>query len=903
MASGLLPLGRSMPPRLESWINRTLAAWTDAVGRHARATVLALLTATVLLGLYAGTHLRLNTDTGTLIDDGLPFRQTHARFASRFPVLDDALLVVVDADTPARAQQAAADLADRLGARPDLFTDVFVVGAGRFFERAALLHLDLPDLERVATRVAELQPLLAGLAGARDPAGLAVLLERHLDGAGRTSTAASALVLEQVTRALTTAHDPDAAPLAWEAIVADSTALDLPRRRVIVAQPVLDFRSLLPARRPIEAVRTTAEALGLEPAGGVRVRVTGNPALNHEEMAGLVWDIGVSSFFSFALVTLVLYAALRSVRLVAAALATLLAGLVWTGAFAAAAVGSVNLVSICFGVLCIGLGVDFAIHMGMSYAARRRRGLAHAPALREAARTTGSSLVLCALTTTIGFWVFVPTPYRGVGELGLISGAGMIVSLGLTMTLLPALLGSVLGDDRPWAAAEPDARGRTRRDRRRTVLRAAALLLGSALVLLPQSRFDPNVVRVRNPATESVQAFRDLLAATDVSPWNIDVLVPDLDAARRLADRVAGLDVVARTVTLGDLVPERQEEKLALLARLGAAMRVPALPEGTPPPAPVAAQVAALRALEARLGATPVEAMPPALGRRLQRLHRALGRFLGGLERQADPGARLAALDRVLLGALPEELDRLRRLLAPTPVTVDDVPAELRGRMLAPDGQARVQVFARDDLGDGTRLAAFVDAVRAVHPDVTGLAVNILEFGRATVASLRQALVSALVLIVGLLWLLWRRVSSVVLVLVPLLLGAALTGAAMVVLGIPYNFVNVIVLPLLLGIGVDSGIHLVHQAEHQPDAGRLGSTTARAVFYSAVTTITSFGSLAFSAHAGMASLGTLLVVGLLLVLGCNLLVLPALLAWRRGPATARRTGGEGDYGLRPALVD
>jgi hypothetical protein len=202
--------------------------------------------------------------------------------------------------------------------------------------------------------------------------------------------------------------------------------------------------------------------------------------------------------------------------------------------------------------------------------------------------------------------------------------------------------------------------------------------------------------------------------------------------------------------------------------------------------------------------------------------------------------------------------------------------------MLADDGHARVQVFPRADLGETRAFTAFVDAVRDVAPHATGVAVNLVEFARATERSLREALALALAAITVLLLLLWRRLVDTLLALAPLLLAGLLTVAAMVLLDLPFNFANVTALPLLLGIGIDSGIHLVHQARTGNIDGHdlLDTTTARAVFFSAVTTIASFGSLASSGHRGVATLGILLVVGMLMMLAANLIVLPALLALR-----------------------
>ena len=169
-----------------------------------------------------------------------------------------------------------------------------------------------------------------------------------------------------------------------------------------------------------------------------------------------------------------------------------------------------------------------------------------------------------------------------------------------------------------------------------------------------------------------------------------------------------------------------------------------------------------------------------------------------------------------------------------------------------------------------------------VAPQAAGVPINLVEFGRATESSFRQALLSAILAITALLWLLWRRLSDVLLALAPLLLGSTLTCAALVLLDMPFNFANVIVIPLLLGVGVDSGIHLVHRANHlaKTDESLLTTTTARAVLFSALTTAASFGTLALSSHRGMASLGIVLTIGMLFSIICNLVVLPELIEWR-----------------------
>jgi hopanoid biosynthesis associated RND transporter like protein HpnN len=540
-------------------------------------------------------------------------------------------------------------------------------------------------------------------------------------------------------------------------------------------------------------------------------------------------------------------------------------------------------------VLFIGLGVDFAIHLGMSYAALRRDGLDHTTAMLDSVDYVGSSLVLCTITTCIGFYVFVPTDYLGVAELGLISGTGMLIILFLTLTFFPALLSSWLELPRDEV---PRASLRFRGDaplaflRHGAGVRWTALAVGAAaLLVLPRTTFDPNVVRMRNPSTESVQAFNDIAATNDRgSPWYANALAPDLDSGVELAARLADLDLVSQTITLADFVPGEQEEKREILADLALIIDAPAPKE--PPRTDLSneEQLSALRELRDFLATTGVGRGNNVLQASVGRLEGVLNEFLARADSGADVPTALRNLERVLLGQLPVHMERLRNALDPAPIDIEDLPRPVVRRMIAPDGRARVIAYPSENLQTDTQaLTRFVDGVRTVAPDATGLSVNVVEFARATVRSLRQALTWAILAIAVLLWLLWRRATEMLLVLAPLLLGAILTCGSMALIGIAFNFANVIVIPLLLGIGVDSGIHLVHRADVGPEGegGLLGTTTARAIFYSAVTTVTSFGALAFSSHRGIASLGVMLVIGLVFTLLCTLVVLPALIDWRQ----------------------
>ncbi|MFQ5416097.1 MAG: MMPL family transporter, partial [Myxococcota bacterium] len=403
-----------------------------------------------------------------------------------------------------------------------------------------------------------------------------------------------------------------------------------------------------------------------------------------------------------------------------------------------------------------------------------------------------------------------------------------------------------------------------------------------AIFLLPEARFDNNPLHVRDPSSESVRTFSDLLETGGASPWSVNAIAPNLPVAEAIALRLRALDEVDRVVTVADYIPSNQDEKLGIIEDV--AMFLAPLPgaDGAARPMGADRQLAALAHLSEELGRLLAERPTDAVATSARELQQALTAFIASVEGQGDPAEVLQRLEAGLLGSLREQLRILDAALGAGRVTLENLPDALLARMVTADGRARIQIFPRADLSDQAAMAAFVDRVRTVTPEVAGSAVEIVESGRAVVRALRQALLSALVVIALWLLALWRRVDDAALVLIPLGLAATLTVAAAVLLGIPFNFADVIVLPLLLGIGVDAGIHLVHRARTTGARGAelLGTSTARAVAFSAATTIASFGTMGLATHLGLATLGRLLTLGVSFTVVCNLIVLPSLIALR-----------------------
>lgn len=870
-----------------------LRGWVRRVRRHAYFTLAACVVVTLASGFYAGTNLGINSDTIQLFPEHLPARRNHDAFVALFPDLENALLIVVDGETPEVSRDASTQMIETLRRDRANFEDAYLPTGGPFFERHALLYQDVDDLEAFGDRLIQAQPIIAELERDASLANLTSLIDQSLEFVEPTlerdgDDQMFRHVLDRIGDASVEIYQERPVAISWERLMVEGSAVDVVTRRVVLAHPVLDFSDALPARAPLAAVRNAAAEIERESGGSVRIRITGNPALTHEETVSLVWDLGVSGLFCLTLVSAILFVALRSARLSLAVVTTLLVGLVWTAGFAAVAVQNLNVISVAAGVLFLGLGVDFGLHLAMRYADLLRGGDSHAQALEESARSVGGALVICTVTTAIGFFAFLPTDYQGVAELGLITGTGLFIILFLTLTLLPALLTVVFRVD-PGPLANKSLRfgeGPSRWIARYApaIRIAAVVVFVVSLTLLPALRFDANIVAMRDPATESVQTFNDLLAdAGTASPWYANSVATNLAEADAIKLRMRELPEVSRSISLSDYIPEEQEEKIEILQDIsllmgpGSAGTASAQPERSQ-----ADQVAAVRKLRSLLTrATQTEIESP-LAASVRDLSSKLDDFLSRIEADQDPGIALARLDSVLLSSLPDQIARLRRGLEAGSIEMKDLPPRLAKRLVAPDGRARVQTFPSENLKDHEAFTRFVDAVQRVDPNVTGIAVNLVEFARTTQSAFRQAIATAVLVIAAILWILWRRVGDLLLVLAPLALAGVATGAIMVGLGQPLNFFNVVVVPLLLGAGVDSGIHLVEQSRTRKtdEVEILGTTTARAVLFSALTTITSFGSLALSSHVGLAGLGTLLSVGMTLTVVGNLVVLPALLAGR-----------------------
>jgi len=873
---------------------RLLAGLVDFCQRHGLLVVFGGIALAGFAGLYAGHHLGISTDTDEMFARSLPWRQKALALRADFPQFNDLLVVVIDAKEPEQAEATAASLAAALTADHRHFHSVRRPDVSPFLAREGLLFLDTKQLAALIDQTISAQPFLGQLA--RDPSarGLFAALALLGQGAqrGQVDLSPYRTALAGFQRAMADAIAGHPSPLSWTRLLGGKLADLGGPYKFILAQPVLDHSTLEPGGAATAAIRAAANKLEFVKSGDARVRITGNVALSDEEFSSVAKGAITGMIGSILLISLWLFLAVRTWRLIVPILLTLGLGLMSTLLFAAAAVGTLNLVSVGFGILFVGIAVDFAIQFCVRYREIRHQNPDLGVAMAETGRRVGGQILVASAATSAGFLAFVPTEFRGVAELGLIAGVGMLIAFLCTVTFLPAAISlfhprgerSEIGFR--WAAPLDEAVRRHRRPL--LVLFAGLALLG--LALLSQLRFDSDPLHTKNPHTEAMRTLYDLMDSPVTNPFTIEILTANATTAATLSERLQQLPLVSGVLSIASFVPKNQKEKLAQIQ--DAAMLLgPTLTPATPlaPPTAEEIRVAAKNAFTAIAPALAKPSPDPMLS--------AIADDLRRLAAASDPV--VLATNQALTRFLPSQLDHLRTALKAEPVTLQSIPSALARDWVLPDGRARVQVLPKLAANNSSGLKEFVAQVTAVASDAGGPAVTIEATSATIVASFRAAAVGALAAITVILFVALRRVLDVSLVLAPLLLSSLMTVIVIVLVPLQLNYANIIALPLLLGVGVSFNIYFVMNWR----AGRsavLGSATARAILFSALTTGTAFGSLALSQHPGTASMGTLLLISLACTLVASLVFIPALLAATPSPLPARLLRGGFD-GAPPDL--
>ncbi len=848
-----------------------IVATVSAARRYAALCILLFLVAGGLGLAYTFRNLSIDTDTDHLFASSLPWRQAQILEDKNFPQFNDLIVAVVQGGTPEEASETAAALNQALNADKANFLSSQYPSGSPFYQNEGLLLLPVADLAVLLNQIVSAQPFLGQLAADPSARGLFTGLDLIAQGVAAGSDISSYnAALAALRKNLEAAANGHPVPLSWQSLIT-SGPTSQGDMEFVLAHPRINQGTLQPGGDATAALVRIAASLPDVQAKRVTVHYTGQIPLSDEQFASLTHGLVLGGVISLVLIALWLYLALRSWRLIVPILLTLVMGLVLTMTFAALAVRVINLISVAFAILFIGLAVDFAIQYCVRLRAVRHAVPELGSALTETARQAGSQIALAATATACGFFAFSPTPFVGVAELGEIAGAGMFIAFFCTITFLPALLRlfnplpETTPVGMPGGAVADDFLHR----HRRFVLGIFGILAVAGVISAVTMNFDANPLDTKDPNTESMQTLHSLLANPQTNPFYADAMVPDIDAARALAERLSKLPEVSQAISGGTFVPQNQDQKLAMLAQAQTIL-APTLAAAANPPQ----QVVTAAQIRAAMGKTiaAINGVAAKLPKDSELLR--IGVVLNQLQGEND--AVVMAMNAGITRFLPLELQRLADSLNATKITEANLPPDIKNDWFLPNGQVRVEAFPTAVTQSTKGLHAFAAAVLKVAPDAGGPAISTIATAGTILGSFREAAILAFVAISVILLLVFRNIRDSLLVLASLALSALLTAFFAKLIGMSINYANIIALPLLLGVGVSFNVYFVMNFR----AGMrsfLSSATARAVLFSALTTGTAFGTLAFSADRGTASMGDLLFLSLAAVLISTFGFLPAML--------------------------
>jgi len=870
---------------------------------------------------YTVTNLTIRTSRNDLVASNQRLVQQTEKMDKAFGGRDG-MVVVVENGHPKRAVKFANDLAAELRRYPDHFPELFYHVDPERLKRSALLYLDPPDLDKIKDSLLKQEDLLSSLAANPRLTTFYGLVNDRI---------ARAMIGELFTGFLAEKEKPELPDLSLLNTSLRGLSASLEGRQ---SQESL-FSSFFPKElNDLEGAGyfftendkfllflVTPKGDGYASRGqdlallrkvvdqvkarypGLEAGVTGPDALEADEMSSAMKDITLATWLSLAGQLGLLLLFLRSLRRTLVEGLVLVLGMCWTFGLVTLVVGHLNLLSLIFAPLMLGLTIDYGIHWFCRLEEEERAvGQGSITALTCTFQRETPGIIYAGLAATVSFVPLAFVGFKGLAELGLILAMGILVMLTATLTLLPAL---VIITEKYAAGEGAEACAPQPKPFLQLAWRRPGLLAASGVVIvalggvsLQAVKFDLNPLHLQNPETESVVWEYKLIEDSKYSTSYGALATASLEELAARTEALKRLPTVSHVESVLSFLPQQVEAKRLLLTEMQPVLHTITFPRVPAGPA----EPQALAAILGRINFKVAEAAKnlgndqAATRKQVEETHRLINKIIPLLQ-AGDPHAsrRLDEYGRYFFSDLRDTWDLFRGYvdtgLTTPPPTLADLPQPVRQRFISSDGTYLIRVFPSEDTWNFGPLKRFVQSLWTVDPNAVGDPVLLYSFTLGFRNSILWAAGMALLAITVMLVLLFRSLRMAMLALIPLVVGTGLTVNLMWLLNLPFNQANVLFVPLILGEGIEFGIIILARwrQEESARAITLPASTAKGVALAALTTAVGFGSLMVSGHQGTFSLGLLATVGSLSVLLASLSILPAFLrlverTYRRQPA-------------------
>lgn len=860
---------------------------------------LALLFATISV-IYTVRNMEFLTGRDDLMPRNAPFQVDYRAYRAEFGDQEE-IVAVIESDDAERATRAADALYARLNQEKGVFREVFYPGGLPYFRKNGLLFMPLEDIKNLRSTLGMAAPVLKDLAASPSVPTLFTSLTHQIDG---YLAAPDPKTLKSLTFMLSTldkgfkGFDGKNSTMSMDSFLKGggdgkpSMLESAGKQQVITILPIKEPGSFIPAEKAIKATRAAlADTLKKPEFKGIKAGLTGVPVLENEEMATSQRDMKLATVLSLALTVILLLFAFRGLLNVIAAMVSLIVGICLSFGFATLAIGHLNILSMVFAIMLIGLGIEYGIQVVLRYQEELRGGATGLAAIETGLATNIRSIIMAAATVALAFATFAFTDFKGIAELGIIAAGGVFICVLSTFTVLPAMLILLERFRKPHSnkvdeplntVNEAPSFLRALFNRPRTVISATVLLSLVCFYPTMRTRFDYNLLNLQAKGLQSVEYAYKLMRSKENSGYFAVVTAQNPTEAKELTERLEKLPDVDHVVSLLALVPEQQEAKLAELAALRKIM-------DTVKPVPYEEN---LRVMELptifekfrdrvdKLKKT-LDSKQAAEAKPVGAFLATLDVFFASLEKEKDKNAlgMLREFQGGMFAELPDKLRMMKGSLEASPVSAADVPEELKSRFVGKSGKLLLQVAPRKEIFEYEPLHEFVSQVRSVVPNATGEPVTLYESLTVLRDSYLKAFVYAFIGIALILLINFKSIRFALIGSLPLAAGLLLMIGGMWLAGISFNAANIIVLPLLLGVGIDSAIYIINRYRQgtESPAQVAMSSAGIGVFLNALTILFSFGALMVAHHQGVFSIGAVMSLGMAASVAVFMIFLPALL--------------------------
>jgi hopanoid biosynthesis associated RND transporter like protein HpnN len=888
----------------DSLAARALGWVAHAVCHHGRWIIYSQAVLFVICIFYTVKCLQFDMNRDNLVGSNKSYHQNYLRFKREFPGQDD-LVVVVESDDIEKNRQFIERLGAKVDAETNLFIDVMYRKDLKMLGSKALLFVPEPDLAALKTTLEGYLPFIQKFADATNLTLLFDLINdqfrkaKNDDNAENRALVGALPMLEQIIRDASASMElPGKPPSPGFAALLNTSPEDTyitfadAHMFVLTAHaPSDDLNDDAVARLRQLVDQTRFEVPGLN------VGLTGEPVLDHDEMTQSKKDTLVASIVSLVICALIFIYGYQETGRPVKATICLIVGLAYTMAFATLTVGHLNILTITFVPMLIGLAIDFGVHLITRYEEELRYGKSAEAALGKAMVFTGQGIFTGAFTTAGAFLAMALTNFKGIQEMGIICGGGLLICLVPMMTLLPVLL--LRGQQNVIDHKHGDATARRARIEN-LWLERPALVAGLTIGLswlawtqLDKVHFDYDLRDMQSDGLPAVEFEKKLInAGSDFNSTNGEgksvlfaAIIADSPAAGvKLEERIKQLPAVADVESVAGYLNEDQTGKLRLVREIKQNLAPVHFSEPDLRPVDIPELSRSLYSLYGYLGAAlaDVGTNEPALSRQFVSLRQAIEQFrkkiLGGDAARLQTSSRkLSEFQQAMFNDVRETFQALKEQDTSGPLRAQDLPPALHDRFVGVTGKMLLQVYPKKDVWQRNNQEEFIEQLRNIDPTVTGTPVQLYEYTELLKKSYEQAAKYALIAIVILVFIHFRSVFSVVLALLPVVIGATWLEGLMGLFHVELNPANIMTLPLVIGIGVTNGIHILNRFAEEQHPSILARSTGKAVLVSGLTAIAGFGSLILAKHRGIHSLGCIMATGIATCMIAGLTFLPAVL--------------------------